>query len=271
MGTSGLHAGTKGNDTLHVCFGAATFRAETARGYVEGVTGRQVEQWVRDGTLSTPAVLPAQIVPRFRYNQAFESISAIVPSVITILMILIPAMMTAVGIVREKETGSITNFRTTPVTRTEFLLGKVLPYTALAFVSFLTVLAFAVFLFGLPIKGSPVALLAGGLLYAFAATAFGAVMSSFMRSQVAAIFATAIITLIPTVSFSGFLIPISSLDPGGRLFGQLFPAAWFQPISLGTFSKALGVTELWPNLAMLAFYGVLYVTLSRFGLRKQER
>ena len=150
-----------------------------------------------------------------RYNQAFKSIYAIVPGVIMLLLILIPAMMTAVGVVREKEVGSITNLYVTPVTGLEFLLGKQLPYVALALVNFATMAFLGVFVMGVPIKGSLPALLTGAALYAGAATGFGLLVSSFVRSQVAAIFATGILAVLPAVEFSGMLTPVSSLRPAG--------------------------------------------------------
>jgi len=185
--------------------------------------------------------------------------------------VLIPAMMTAVGVVREKETGSIANFRATPVTRFEFLAGKQAPYAAVAFASFATLVLLALGVFAVPIKGSFLSLAAGALLYVLATTGFGLVMSSFTRTQVAAIFGTAIITLIPAVNFSGMLTPVSSLSGGGHWFGLAFPAAWFQLISVGAFTKGLGFAELWPDHLALAAFAVAFLAAAQLALRKQER
>ena len=136
---------------------------------------------------------------------------AMFPGDMMILLIFFPAMLTALGIVREKELGSITNFYATPTTRLEFLWGKQAPYIAIALVQFGTMLALMVLLFGVPIKGSVVALLLGALLYVTAATSFGLLVSVFVRTQLAAIFAAAIITNLPATQFSGWLTPVSSL------------------------------------------------------------
>lgn len=250
--------------------GAMPFRAETARGYVEGVFATYLEDQASRRGYDARRTLPVGIETRFRYNQAFKSVYAMVPGIIMLLLALIPAMMTAVGVVREKEMGSIANFRSTPVTRLEFLLGKQAPYMAIALVSFLALLAMARFIFGVPVKGSPGTLFAGALLYLGAATGFGLLVSSFTRTQVAATFATAILTVVPAVNFSGLFVPVSSLSGAARIAGLVFPAAWFQPISVGVFAKGLGLADLWPDMAALAGFAALFIALAALLLRKQE-
>jgi len=250
--------------------GAMPFRAETARGYVSGL----VSSYLADvsarhsGRFEQP--YPVNIESRFRYNQDFKSANAIVPSVIMLMLVLIPAIMTALGIVKEKETGSIANFQATPVTRIEFLLGKQLPYVAIAFVSFLMLVLMMRLVFDVPIKGSIGLLAAGSILYILATTAFGLFVSSFVRSQVAAIFATAIVAIVPAVNFSGLLVPVSSLSGAGRFMGLLFPSAWYQPLSVGVITKGLGLAELWPNLIVLAGFGVVFVGAALVALRKRS-
>jgi ribosome-dependent ATPase len=250
--------------------GAMPFRADTARGYVEGLALTYMADEMERKTGRPANVTAADVETRFRYNQAFKSVYAIVPGVIMLMLVLIPAMMTAVGVVREKETGSIANFRATPVTKIEFLLGKQAPYFLTASVSFISLLLLAVTLFGLTIKGSFLVLLAGSLLYILATTGFGLLVSSFTSTQIAALFATVILSLIPSVNFSGLLVPVSSLSTAGRLFGLAFPAAWFQKISIGVFTKGLGFADLWPALAMLAVFFVLFTGLAALALRKRE-
>jgi len=250
--------------------GAMPFRAETARGYVSGlVSSYLADVSVRhSGRFEQP--YPVNIESRFRYNQDFKSANAIVPSVIMLMLVLIPAIMTALGIVKEKETGSIANFQATPVTRIEFLLGKQLPYVAIAFVSFLMLVLMMRIVFDVPIKGSIGLLAAGSILYILATTAFGLFVSSFVRSQVAAIFATAIVAIVPAVNFSGLLVPVSSLSGGGRFMGLLFPSAWYQPLSVGVITKGLGLAELWPNLIVLGGFGVVFVGAALVALRKRS-
>ncbi|MBO6635021.1 ribosome-associated ATPase/putative transporter RbbA [Parvibaculum sp.] len=251
--------------------GSNPFRAETALAYGEAIVAQYAEGLHAMQSLPRAADAPFSIETRFLFNQAFKSVFAIVPGAYMLLMMLIPSIMTAVGVVREKEMGSIANFRATPVTRLEFLLGKQLPYVALAFASFLTLLLMGLFLFRVPVTGSLTALLLGGALYVFASTAFGLVISSFVKSQIAALFATAIVAMTPTVNFSGMLTPVSSLDGASQYMGKLFPSSWFQQVSSGAVTKGLSFADLWQNhLALLAFCIVL-LAVARVALRKQEK
>jgi ribosome-dependent ATPase len=250
--------------------GAMPFRAQTTSGYVSGVALKYLADDAMRRTGRASAFAPVEIETRFRYNQDFLSAFAIVPSVIMLMLMLIPAIMTAIGVVREKETGSIANFRSTPVTRFEFLAGKQLPYVLIALINFLTLFLLSITLFGVPVKGSFAALTAGAFLYVCASTGFGLFLSSFTQTQVAAIFATAILTLVPAVHFSGLLTPVSALSGSARFFGLFFPSSWFQQISIGAFTKGLGFAELWHDHAALVGFGLLLLAAAIVALKKQE-
>jgi ribosome-dependent ATPase len=184
---------------------------------------------------------------------------------------LIPAMLTALSVVREKELGSIINFYVTPVTRLEFLIGKQLPYIALAMLNFLLLTLLAVTAFGVPLTGSFAALTAGTLLYVASATAFGLLISSFMRSQIAAIFGTAVLTILPATQFSGMLDPVSSLEGAGALIGQIYPTTHYLTIARGTFSKGLDLSDLGASFVPLLLAVPVLLGLCAALLRKQER
>lgn len=249
--------------------GAMPMRADTIKGYVQGIHASHLQELARRaGVDATPQV---DVAIRYRYNPDVQSLPAMVPAMIPILLMMIPAMLTALGVVREKELGSITNFYVTPVTRLEFLLGKQLPYIGLGMINFLTLVLLAVFVFGIPVKGSLLALCLGALLYVTCATGLGLLMSSILRSQIAAIFGTAIATLLPAIQFSGLTHPVSALEGPSAFVAQLYPTSHFLIVSRGVFSKALGLAELWPYLLpMLAAIPVLTL-ISVAGLRKQEK
>jgi ribosome-dependent ATPase len=252
--------------------GAMTFRGDTARSYVTGVVRKEadeLEQQLRRAG-SSNAWSDDNIQTRFRYNQAFLSVNALVPSVFMLMLCLIPAIMSAIAVVREKETGSIANFRSTPITRLEFLLGKQLPYVGIAMVNFVFLFLMAIFVFHVPIKGPFFTLLVGTIVYVIATTGFGELISSFTRTQVAAVFATAILSIVPAVNFSGLFAPVSSLSGGAKILGLTFPSAWYQPITVGVFAKALGMLELWPNVAAMTAIALTYLVLSVLFLHKQE-
>ena len=251
--------------------GSMPFRAETIRGYVQGLEVTYLDDLARRATGAGIATDIADVEARFRYNQDFRSINAMAPSNLALLLVFIPAILTAVGVVREKEMGSITNLYVTPVTRLEFLLGKQLPYVAIAMVNFLVMVAIATLVFGVPVRGSFPTLVAGALIYVLATTGIGLLMSTFTRTQVAALFGTAILTAVPTVQFSGLLQPVSSLQGGAQVIGTLFPATYFMKISVGTFTKALGFVDLLPQFGALALFFPILLVAAVLLLRGQDR
>lgn len=246
--------------------GAMPQRAETVLGYVKGMH----QSWVSSalGNRNAPA---ANIETRFRYNPDVKSLPAMVPAVMPMMLLLIPAILSALAVVREKELGSIINLYVTPVTRTEFMLGKQLPYIVLAMINFLLMVAFAIWVFEVPIKGSFPALLIASIFFVSFATAFGLLSSTFTRSQIAAIFFTAMGSLIPTIEFSGMIHPVSSLEGVGRIIGELNPTTHFITISRGVFSKALTLPDLLPAIFSIAMGSLLIMLLSIALLRKQEK
>ena len=250
--------------------GARPFIAQTIRGYLEAM---------HQLYLSDPAVVtsqpaanpPADIAIRLKYNQDFESIYAMVPSTIAMELALFPAILMALAVVREKELGSITNLYVTPVTRLEFLLGKQVPYVGLAMVNFGLMFLMALFVFGVPLRGSFPTLLGATLIYVMATTAYGMVISAFARTQIAALFGTAILTVLPATMFAGMQAPVSSLTGMARIMGRLFPMSYFLPVSVGTFTKGLGFADLATDVGALILFIPALLTLSMLLLRKQER
>jgi ribosome-dependent ATPase len=251
--------------------GAMPFRGETIRGYVQGVHQDYVTSLALRSPGAAPRRGPVNIEVRYRYNQDFRSLDAMVPAIIPLLLLFIPSILTALAVVREKELGSITNLYVTPVTRLEFLIGKQLPYVAVAMLSFFVLVVLAVFAFRVPLKGSLAALTMGALLYIVTATGFGLLMSAFTRTQVAALFGTAIATLTPATQFSGLTTPASSLEGVGRAIGSIFPTTYFLIVSRGTFNKALGFGDLSGTFLALAAFIPAVTLLSLLFLRKQAR
>ena len=251
--------------------GAMPMRADTVRGYVQGMHVHWLTEQMR--RIHGPEAVASRysLEVRYRYNPDVESLTAIVPAVIPLLLMLIPAMLAVLSVAREKETGSIVNLYVTPARRLEFLLGKQVPYILLGFVNFLLLLALAVWAFGVPVRGSLLALSAGAAVYVVLATGLGLLISAFTRSQVTALFFTALATLIPAVQYGGIIDPVSSLDGMGRVIGAVFPTSHFVTISRGAFAKALDFGDLGASfLPMLALVPVL-VVLGTIFVRKQEK
>lgn len=250
--------------------GGMPFRAETSRSYVQAVHQANLEQLATLSSQAQNRQAAVKLETRFRYNQDVISVNAIGPGVMALILAFIPAMLTALGIVREKELGSITNFYATPLTRLEFLLGKQAPYLAVSLVNLALLVAMNRWLFGVPFKGSGLTLALGGLLYVLSTTSMGLLISAFTRTQIAAILGTMIITSLPTIQFSGLLVPRSSLEGASAVMGMLFPAGHFLDIAVGTFTKALDLRQLWPQCLALFGFFVAFTGLSLIMLKKQE-
>ncbi|QOG20789.1 MULTISPECIES: ribosome-associated ATPase/putative transporter RbbA [Bradyrhizobium] len=249
--------------------GAMPSRAETVRGYVQAMHTTWLAQRAQQLHGSAGTTGDFQIEVRFLYNPDIRSIVAMAPAVIPILLLIIPAILATLSVVREKELGSIINFYVTPVTRLEFLIGKQLPYVALAMLNFLLLTAFAVFIFRVPFTGSFAAFASAALLYVIITTAMGLVISSFMASQIAAIFATALLTMIPATQYSGLVDPVSSLQGAGALVGRIYPTAHFVTITRGTFSKGLDFGDLSEPFVALAVTVPVLLALGAVLLKKQ--
>ncbi len=249
--------------------GARPFVAQTIRGYLQAMHQLYLADPAVKTSLETPR--PAIVEIRFKYNQAFDSIYAMVPSTIALELALFPAVLMALAIVREKELGSITNLYVTPVTRVEFLVGKQLPYVAVAMVNFALMFVMALLVFKVPLKGSFLTLLLGTLIYVGATTAYGMLISAFVRTQIAALFGTAILTVLPATMFAGMMVPVSSLSGMAQIMGRLFPMTYFLPVSVGTFTKGLGFSDLALKLGALALFIPALTLLSLLLLRRQER
>jgi ribosome-dependent ATPase len=261
-------------EVLAMVDGANTFRGETVAQYVNGVQNTMLQdpQSERYTGLSTaPKIYTANIQDRYMYNPAFESIYSIVPSVPPLLMILIPAILMTVSIVREKELGSMINFYVTPTSKMEYLLGKQLPYIVIGMLNYFVMVFMAVAIFGVPIKGSFLMLTFCSLLYVTVTTGIGMVTSTFTSTQVAAVFITAILTLIPTVQFSGLLQPVSTLEGNARFIGSIWPTTFYMHSSLGAFTKGLGPGLMMPDIIFLACWIPILWAISFVGLRKQEK
>jgi ribosome-dependent ATPase len=245
--------------------GANTLRSATIENYVQ-----QAHMTWLANTFGSVETENLSILDRFRYNPTNESIYAMGPSVPALLLMLFLAILMAVSVTREKEIGTISNFYVTPTKRLEFLLGKFLPYLFIGLVNFAVMTATVVFIFGVPLKGSGLALTLAALLYSAAALGFGLLISTFTTNQVSAVFVAAVLALLPTIQFSGMLQPVSTLEGSARLIGSLWPTTYYMQMSVGAFTKGLGFYAMLPNLLVMAIFGPVFVLISALFLKKQE-
>ncbi len=257
-------------EILAMADGADPFRGETITQYVQNVQDTMLRDPANDLHIE-PQRYTANFQDRYMYNPTFESVYAMVPSIPPILLILIPAILMAVAIVREKELGSIINFYVTPTARMEYLLGKQIPYVIIGMINYFIMIVMAVTIFAVPIKGSFLTLTACTLLYLAATTGVGMLIATFTSSQVAAVFITTVLTLLPTIQFSGFLQPISTLAGRAQLIGTIWPTTYYMHASKGVFTKGLTFDLLWQDLVVLACMIPVLWTVSVLALSKQEK
>ena len=251
--------------------GSMPFNATNIRGYIGSLITAYTKDRIAESGLPVSLKAPAGIEPRFMYNQDFDSINAIAPGVMMLVLMMIPAMMSAVGVVREREIGSIANFYASPAAVAQYLIGKQLPYIAVGMVNFAAMMLMIIYLFGVPLKGSFTGLAIGTLLMVSASTALGLLISCFVRSQLAAIFATAIITMIPAQTYSGFLYPLSTMEGGALIIGKTFPSSWYYTVSVGSFTKGLHTADLLHEYAAIAAFAATSLILACVLLKKQEK
>jgi ribosome-dependent ATPase len=250
--------------------GAMPLRADTIKGYVQGMHLAWLTEQAK-AKLGVNGSRLANIETRYRYNPDVKSLPAMVPAVIPILLLMIPAMLAALSIVREKEMGSIINLYVTPVSRAEFLLGKQIPYICLSMTSFFIMLLITFTIFKVPIKGSFLTLCLAAFSYCIIATGMGLLASTVTRSQIAVIFLTCVGTLVPAIQFCGLINPVTALEGMGHYIGQIYPTTHMLIISRGVFNKALNYTDLHASLLALLITIPIILGTSIWLLKKQER
>jgi len=251
--------------------GTLPFRAESARGYIAGTNAIFLNNKLTEEYGNTTDITNYKIKSRYWYNQAAESKFSFVPGVLVIILISIPAVMVTLSIAREKEMGTITNFYATPLTKLEFLFGKQIIYVLIFFIIYLILVGITVFFYEVPIKGSFLMLTASAILYIFSTTAIGLLVSSFVKSQIAGLLITLIMTMIPAFTYSGLLVPISSLNKEGQFMSMLYPVSHFMNTIIGVFTKDLPMHSMLPNFVWIGLFYVVVMSGCVVLLKKQEK
>ena len=257
--------------------GTFPMRASTTKGYVAAINSafslQLVTQSLTTSGISPDAasalLTPVRLDVRYLYNEAVESIWSIAPKLIMALLLVTPPFLTVLGIVREKEQGSIYNIYSSTVTRAEFLIGKILPYIGISMLNAVILWCFATLLFGAPFKGSFLLFLVASLAYVTCTTGIGLVVSSVVNTQVAAMIVTLIVTLIPAVLYSGVIVPVSSLSGGARFVAHLLPAMYYADIMTGSFLKGLGFEHYREEILIFIAYAAALFAIGHFAFRKR--
>ncbi|MGB4888504.1 MAG: ABC transporter permease [Nitrospira sp.] len=211
-----------------------------------GLTQEQADALVR----------PLTVEVRYLYNEEVRSTWSMVPALVMFTLMLASPLLTALGVVREKETGSIYNIYSSTVSRAEFLTGKLLSYIVISLVNVCVLWLMAVGLFQVPFKGSFLLFFSASVLFVCCTTGIGLLISLLVQTQMAALIITMVVAMIPTILFSGLLVPVASLTRGAKVQAHLYPAMYYTNIVRGSFLKGVGADVLWTDLLALAMFAV---------------
>jgi ABC-type multidrug transport system permease subunit len=253
--------------------GSFPSRAAVIVGYVSAINGLYNQQLLADLSLrrgqAGTSLLPVQVDMSVWYNPTLESKNAVVPGILVLVLMMFPALLGALLIVREKESGSIFNLYASPTGRLEIIVGKVLPQLAVAMLDYAVMFASSRWIFEVRFTGSFGVLTAGALLYSVCTIGIGLLISILSRTQLAAMFVTFLVTMTTAFNYSGFVTPVASMDAVGQFIAQLIPATHFMTVVRGSYLKGLGFGYYWPQLGALTLYTLVVYALAWLSLRKR--
>jgi ABC-2 type transport system permease protein/ribosome-dependent ATPase len=258
--------------------GTFPLRSDIAKGYIIAINAAFGQELVtaylaRAKGISTDraqhATQPIKLEVRYLYNQEVKSAWTIAPALVMFVLTLAPPLLTALGIVREKERGSIYNIYSSTVSRLEFLVGKLAPYVGISAFNILVLWIMAVHLFGAPFKGNGLFFYVTALLFVFITTGQGLIVSLLVSTQQAAAVITVVLSIVPTILYGGLLVPVSALGPETKVVAHLFPAMYFTNIVHGTFLKGVGLDVLWQDVLILAVYATTLLSIGYWLFRKR--
>ncbi|MFO0698610.1 MAG: ABC transporter permease [Nitrospira sp.] len=250
--------------------GTFPLRADITKGYVIAVNGAVNEDLLVDHLARTRGlarddvrrrIRPITLEVRYLYNEEVRSAWSTVPALVMLSLMVSSPLLTALGVVREKETGSIYNIYSATVTRMEFLAGKLLPYVMISTFNVVVLWLLAVLLFAVPFKGSLLLFLGTSIIFLLTSTGLGLLVSLLVNTQQAALIISMVVSTVPTILFSGLIVPVSSLSRSSQVQAHLFPGMYYTNIVRGTFLKNVGPTVLWPDILALAVYAAILGTI----------
>jgi drug efflux transport system permease protein len=243
--------------------GTFPLHTDIAKGYViainQAFTEERLIEYLRRSRGLTQEqasrlVRPVTVEVRYLYNEEVRNTWSMVPALVMFTLMLSSPLLTALGVVREKETGSIYNIYSSTVSRAEFLTGKLLPYLVISMVNVCVLWLMAVGLFHVPFKGSFLFFFSASAVFLLCTTGIGLLISLLVQTQMAALIITMVVAMIPTILFSGLLVPVASLTRGARVQAHIYPAMYYTNIVRGSFLKGVGANVLWIDLlALVAF------------------
>src|SRR5204862_3288486 len=249
--------------------GADSNSTTVALGYATSLVGGYAQDLI---AARMPIGGPGSIDARIRvwFNPQLESRHFMIPGVLALVLLVVTANLASMAIVREKELGTLEQLNVTPLRRWELIVGKLLPYGAIAMIDVVLVVAVAVFWFEVPLRGSFWLLLGLSLLYVLCTLALGLFISTISETQQQAMMTATFFFLTPMIYLSGFIFPIENMPAVIQVFTYLIPLRYFLIIVRGIFLKGIGLDLLWPQAAALAAWGLIVLSLAVSRSRKRS-
>lgn len=210
------------------------------------------------------------ITTKMEYNPESNSVYMFVPGIITLIMILVTALMTSITLARETETGTMRMLLITPVKKIYIIIGKVIPYMIISFISTIAILLISVFVFKMPINGNIFFLLFLCIIFMLTAASFGMMISALVKSQLDAMMFTMMGLFLPTVLLSGFLFPLDNMPMIFQILADVFPAKWFILAIKDVMIKGSGFMDIWRYLLILFVMAVVLIAVSLSRLDRRN-
>lgn len=253
--------------------GSFPLRGQIAMGYVEAVgtlyNRKLLHEHLGAHGRGPALVWPVQMDLSVWYNPTLESKNFIVPGMLVVVLMIFPPLLSALLVVRERESGTILNLYCSPVTRWDIVAGKALPYVAVSFLDYVVIFGVSLLVFRVRFVGDAGVLSAAALLYSMDTIGLGLLISVLTRTQLAALMATFLAAVAPAFTFSGIFTPMASQDAIGRAIARLIPATYFMDVVRASYLKGAPALAFGADFAGLAGYAVVVYTLAWLALRKR--
>jgi ABC-2 type transport system permease protein len=252
--------------------GADSSSAVIGLGYASLVSGRFARKILLERLERIPRAGPAPVLfePKIRvwYNPDLRSLNFMAPAVLALVLMAMTMMLTSMGIVREKETGTLEQLIVTPIRPWQLILGKLLPFVLVGFIDVLLVVGVVALWFQVPVRGSLLLLFGMCLLFMLTTLGLGLFLSTISRNQQQAML-TAVFFMLPQILLSGFAFPIENMPRVFQLITTIIPLKYFFIVIRGIFLKGVGWPELWDEAAAMLVFGVLILALSVARFKKR--
>ena len=213
--------------------------------------------------------LPVQPEVRVWYNPELRSRDFIIPGLFAVVLMAFPPLLAALAVAREKEIGTITQIFASPLTRAEFIVAKLAPYAVIALIQLALVVAAGFLWFKVPMRGSPALLLGLGFIYVLGTVSVGLLISTIVRTQVAAMLLTLVATLMPSFLFSGFVYPVFTMPRAFQFYAAAVPTTYFVDISRGIVMRGAGFADVWRDALVLVAYTLGALASAAWLLKKR--